>query len=61
MRQAANVLFRHFVPHSAYARRAPFVACATFPPFCGGIAPFGEGSCGALRLDVSTAFTLRLT
>ena len=28
--------------HSAYARRAPFVAYATFPPFGGGIAPNRE-------------------
>ncbi len=41
MRQAANILFRHFVPHSACARRAPFVTCAT-PPFCVGITPSGE-------------------
>ena len=27
----------------AYARLAPFVAYAIFPPFCGGIAPTGEG------------------
>jgi len=30
--------------HFAYARRAPFVAYATFSPFCGEIAPIGEGS-----------------
>ena len=30
------------LPHSAYARRAPFVAYATFPPFGGGIAPNRE-------------------
>ena len=28
--------------HSAYARRAPFVAYATFPPFSGGIATKGK-------------------
>ena len=56
MRQAANVLFRHFVPHSAYARRAPFVACATFPPFCGGIAPSGEGFYTAMQLCFDCAY-----
>ena len=35
------------LPHSAYARRAPFVAYATFPPFDGGIAPKGKAEkCG---------------
>ena len=28
--------------HSAYARRASFVAFATFPPFGGGISPKGK-------------------
>ena len=28
--------------HSAHARRAPFVAFATFPPFGGGIPPKGK-------------------
>ena len=32
--------------HSACARRAPFVAYATFPPFCGGIARQGKPLCG---------------
>ena len=46
-------------PHSAYARRAPFVAYATFPPFCGGIAPTGEGlrdSRGAPLLSLTRHF-----
>ena len=50
MRQAANILLRHFVPHSACARRAPFVARATFPPFRGGITPSGEGFYTAMPL-----------
>ena len=56
MRQAANILFRHFVPHSACARRAPFVARATFPPFRGGITPSGEGFYTAMLLCFNCAY-----